>query len=227
MNQVDLNHGYFLVQLVSHVYIAVGGVLKWLELKRNPRCYKDYSELQHDLSCSGTGVLQDIVIVGKIKPEENMTSSDESVSSKGPAGFIANMGNIILNRNAILYEEWVRRKENASTNSPHIPLSSTPDRYKGPAGFMGNKQNLDAKWNQSYVNASTNFSHFPISSTSKGPPEFTANLGIKQNLDAIEFERYVNAAHTNSLRPYSSNQLPLYFYDLDSPIPYSALISRS
>ena len=74
--------------------IAVG-VVKW---KTNPRCYRDYSKLQQDLEDSRSGGnLLDIVIEGKIKPEENTASSDESISSHGPAGFVVDMGNIRLN----------------------------------------------------------------------------------------------------------------------------------
>ena len=99
MNERSRSESWLFLGAASIACIAVGGVLKWLELKRNPRCYKDYSKLQHDLSHSGTGVLQDIVIEGKIKPEENTTSSDKSVSNKGPAGFITNMGKVKMNPN--------------------------------------------------------------------------------------------------------------------------------
>ena len=75
--------------------IAVG-VVKW---KTNPRrCYSDYSKLQQDLEDSRSGGdLLDIVIEGKIKPEENTAPSGTSIRSHGPVGFVVDMGNISLN----------------------------------------------------------------------------------------------------------------------------------
>ena len=106
MNEQSRSESWLFLGAASITCIAVGGVLKWLErrgnitMKRNPCCYKDYSKLQHDLSCSDTGVLQDIVIEGKIKPEENTASSGKSVSNKGPVGLIANMGKVRMNPNS-------------------------------------------------------------------------------------------------------------------------------
>ena len=92
-------------------------------MKRNPCCYKDYSKLQHDLSRSDTGVLQDIVIEGKIKPEENTASSDKSVSNKGPVGLIANTGTVTTNPNKIpsWRETFFRPHPSRDPNEMPIP----------------------------------------------------------------------------------------------------------
>ena len=83
--------------------IAVG-VVKW---KTNPRCYSDYSKLQQDLDNSRSGGdLLDIVIEGKIKPEENKAQSGTSISSHGPAGFVVDTGNISLNTDREV--GWIR-----------------------------------------------------------------------------------------------------------------------
>ena len=93
--------------------IAVG-VVKW---KTNPRCYSDYSKLQQDLDNSRSGGdLLDIVIEGKIKPEENTAPSGTSISSHGPAGFVVDMGNISLNPDRKV--GWIE----TINGSPEVPL---------------------------------------------------------------------------------------------------------
>ena len=95
-----MDQGYIWIGLagcsLATACIAVGvGVVKW---KTNPRCYRDYSKLQQDLDNSRSGEnLLDIVIEGKIKSEKNTASSDESISSHGPTGFVVDVGNIGLN----------------------------------------------------------------------------------------------------------------------------------
>ena len=112
-----MDQGYIWIGLagcsLATACIAVG-VVKW---KTNPRCYRDYSKLQQDLEDSRSGGnLLDIVIEGKIKPEENTAPSDESISSHGPAGFVVDMGNIRLNPDRKV--GWIE----TINGSPEVPL---------------------------------------------------------------------------------------------------------